>query len=126
MAGLRLFAFDGYTSPEIEKAGEIFRPKIFISHGGPFVQHVRLVERLTALLGFTPIVVEDMPNLGLSVNEKVRKYMRMCRALVVLATSEGESCRSRTRMRQNVAHELGMLQGAPEIGGRIALAAESL
>jgi len=61
-------------------------PYIFISHGGPVRTHVDATRELLSVVGLAPIVVADMPNYGLSVNEKVLGYMRVCVAAVVLAT----------------------------------------
>lgn len=47
-------------------------PYIFVSHGGPTLTHVYLVRDFLVALGLGPVIVRDLPNLNLSVNEKVR------------------------------------------------------
>jgi predicted nucleotide-binding protein len=60
-----------------------------------------------------------MPNLGLSIHDKVQKCMRICRSAVVLATPDEEVTYQTMRARPNVEHEIGMLQTMPNIGKRI-------
>jgi predicted nucleotide-binding protein len=92
---------------------------VFISHGGPSVIHVKAVCDLLDALGLTPVVSIDMPNLGLSVQDKVNKCMRICCSAVVLATLDDEAPAPTTRARPNVEHEIAMLQTMPNIGNRI-------
>ncbi|PYI79566.1 MAG: hypothetical protein DME26_23180 [Verrucomicrobia bacterium] len=94
-------------------------PYIFISHGGPTLMHVIAVKEFLQALGLAPIVVRDMPNLNLSVNEKVRVYMGICTAAIALATVEDETTAREQRARPNVENEIGMLQSAPNIASRI-------
>jgi len=109
-------------SPQFYKPGLLRRPlmkNIFISHGGPSTAHVKAVRDLLDALGFTPVVAIHMPNLGLSIHDKVRKCMRICRSAIVLATPDEESPAQLIRTRPNVEHEIGMLQTMPNIGNRI-------
>ena len=92
---------------------------IFVSHGGPTMTHVHLVRDFLVALGLGPVIVRDMPNLNLSVNEKVRSYMGLCTGAIALATVEDETIASEQRTRPNVENEIGMLQTAPNIGSRI-------
>jgi predicted nucleotide-binding protein with TIR-like domain len=95
-----------------------FKKNVFISYGGPSITHVEAVCDLLNALGLKPVVTIDMPNLGLSVQDKVRKCMRICRSAVVLATSDEEAPQA-ARTRRNVEHEVGMLQTMANIGNRI-------
>jgi hypothetical protein len=94
-------------------------PNIFVSHGGPTRSHVDQVRDFLVALGLQPVVVEDLPNLNLSLNEKVRFYMGLCSGAVALATAEDETAAQEQRTRPNVENEIGMLQTAPNIGARI-------
>lgn len=112
----------GVRSLQLNKPGLLRRPlmkNVFISHGGPSITHVRAVGDLLSALGLTPVVSIDMPNLGLSLQDKVRKCMRICRSAVVLATPDEEAPAQTARTRPNVEHEIGMLQTMPNIGNRI-------
>jgi len=100
-------------------------PYIFISHGGPTMIHVDLVREFLAALGLWPVVVRQMPNLNLSVNEKVRFYMALCTGAIALATAEDETIANEQRTRPNVENEIGMLQMAPNIGSRLVYLKES-
>jgi hypothetical protein len=94
-------------------------PYVFVSHGGQTLTHVHLVRDFLSAIGLGPVVVQEMPNLSLSVNEKVRYYMSLCAGAIVLATVEDETAAHEQRARPNVENEIGMLQAAPSIGSRI-------
>lgn len=88
------------------------RPNIFVSHGKPSAALDHLVEFLRTL-GLNPIVVEDQPSMGMSVDNKVEVYLAVSEAAIILATGddkvEGEAA---LRPRQNVIHEIGLCQKA--------------
>jgi flagellar biosynthesis regulator FlaF len=94
-------------------------PYIFVSHGGPTLTHVNLVRDFLVALGLGPVIVRDLPNLNLSVNEKIRYYMGLCTGAIALATVEDETTAHEQRTRPNVENEIGMLQTAQNIGSRI-------
>lgn len=100
-------------------------PYVFISHGGAALTHVHLVRDFLMALALGPIVVRDLPNLNLSVNDKVRFYMALCTGAIALATVEDETTAGEQRARPNVENEIGMLQMAPNIGSRIIYLKES-
>jgi hypothetical protein len=60
-----------------------------------------------------------MPSYGMSVNDKVRRYMSVCTAAVILATEDEEVIAPEARTRPNIENEVGMLQAAPNIANRI-------
>lgn len=99
-------------------------PFVFISHGGPIRAHVDTVAELLKTIGLSPVIVEDLPNLNLSLNDKVRHYMGLCGAAIVLATLDDDAPAER-RTRANISHEIGLLQEIPNIGGRIAYLKEA-
>jgi predicted nucleotide-binding protein len=96
-----------------------FTKNVFITHAGPEMRAVEDLGELVDALGLNPVVCIQMPNLGLSVNDKVHKYMRICGSAIVLATAEEPDLAQTTRTRPNVEHEIGMLQALPNIGNRI-------
>lgn len=102
-------------------ATELSRPNPynFISHGGPTRTHVDAVQDFLSALGLAGIVVADLPNLNLSVNEKVLYYMSLCAGGIALATTEDETTACEHRTRPNVENEIGMMQMAQNIGNRI-------
>jgi hypothetical protein len=92
---------------------------VFITHGGPSFFHVSAVGDLLNESGFVPVIVQELPSFGLSVNEKVRSWMRICPSAIVLATADSQSAYKKSRTRQNIVHEIGMLQAMPTIQNRI-------
>ena len=96
------------------------RYNVLISHGGPTMTHVNAVSELIETLGLSPVVVSRMPNLNLSLNQKVMAYLSICAAGIALATEEDEvTAIAEKRPRPNVEHEVGLMQSAPSIDGRI-------
>ena len=59
------------------------------------------------MLGLVPIVVEDMPSYGMSVNDKVRRYISVCTAAIILATEDEEIIAPEARTRPNIENEVG-------------------
>lgn len=100
-------------------------PYLFLSHGGPTLTHVRALQAFLDAIGLSPIAVLDMPNLNMSVNEKVRHYMGLCTGAIILATAEDETSSGEQRARPNVENEIGMLQAASNVGERIVYLKES-
>lgn len=110
LGGLR-YANDelrGYRYSAERLAPEPVRPSpyIFLSHGGPTMTHVHLVR--------------DLPSMGRSLNEKVLAYMGICAGGIVLATVEDEGS-----VRPNVEHEVGLMQGSPNVAARVVYLKES-
>jgi hypothetical protein len=99
---------------------------IFISHGGPTMVHVDAVAELLQTVGLQPVVVAKLPNMNMSVNEKVLGYLKTCVAGIALATEEDEIvATNEKRPRPNVENEIGMLQAAPNIQNRIVYCKEA-
>ena len=94
-------------------------PYIFISHGGATRIHIDGVKELLIALGLSPVVVADLPNLNMSINDKVLYYMGLCAGAIVLATVEDETTAKEKRARPNVENEIGSLQVSTNIANRI-------
>lgn len=93
---------------------------VFISHGGPVMTHVEGVSQLLTAVGLFPIVVARLPSMNLSLNQKVLQYLSICAAGIALATEDDEAeAAAQHRPRGNVEHEIGLLQAATNINGRI-------
>lgn len=95
-------------------------PNVFISYGGSAKK--TLLPQLKDLLlavGVTPIIVEEQPDLGLSENDKVRGYVGISNLGIALITGEDFSRSGELLPRGNVDHEIGLMQEATNIGGRI-------
>ena len=103
-----LGALDVGASHERPPASEILR--VFISHGGRTRARDQ-IERFIRFLGAEPVIVEDQPNLGASVNEKVRREVQLSHYAVVLGTAErGAQQDNKTLPRSNIVDELARLQ----------------
>jgi len=81
--------------------------KVFISHVTTEVQLVEAFCAKVRSLGHEPVLVEEMPSLGMPPNEKVSHYLRQCEAAVVLATRDPEGGE---KTRQNIVEEIGRIQ----------------
>lgn len=90
---------------------------IFVSHGKRSTALKHLIEFLRTL-GLNPIVVEDQPSMGMSVDNKIEVYLAVSEAAVILATGDDKVAGEVTlRPRQNVIHEIGLCQKA--LGNKI-------
>ncbi|MFC1964245.1 TIR domain-containing protein [Chloroflexota bacterium] len=88
-------------------------PKAFIAHGGKSGVLDKLCEFVEAL-GIKPIIVELSPTRGLSVDDKVNKYVKDADFGIVLATRGGivDEKNKRQHPRLNVIDELERLRAA--------------
>jgi len=81
--------------------------KVFMSHVTGEVELVEAFCGKVRSLGHEPVLVEDMPSLGMPPNEKVSYYLTQCEAAVVLATGDPEGGEN---TRQNIVEEIGRIQ----------------
>lgn len=92
-----------------EKIQNKFGTNIFISHGHhPEIREK--VEDFIECLELNPVVVMDSASDGLSVDDKVDKYIKNCAASIILYTPDDELKDGTLLPRQNVIHETGILQ----------------
>ena len=85
--------------------------EVFIVHGHDREMR-ESVARLLHRLDLEPIILEEKPNQGLTIIEKLEKYSNVCYAIILLspddiAYSKKDSDIEKLRARQNVIFELG-------------------
>lgn len=84
--------------------------KAFIAHGGKSGGRDKLESFLIAL-GVTPIIVEDQPSEGRSVDKNVEHYLRQCDCAIILATKGDVDGRTGGFIpRGNILIEIGRAQ----------------
>jgi len=96
----------------INKKEEPFlqHPKIFIAHGGKSEARNKLCIFLKAL-GVEPLVIEDEPIEGRSVNEQVEYYLKQADCSLVLGTADDKELKDgKLYPRRNVYIEIGRFQ----------------
>ena len=97
----------------IEKPSSKFSlepPKVFVAHGGKSEARDKLYRFLTAL-GITPLVIEEEPKEGRSVNEQVEYYAKQAHCAVVLGTADDKELKDgKLYPRRNVQIEIGRFQ----------------
>jgi len=81
------------------------KPKVFIAHGGLSPALFRVRDFLS-ILGAEPVIVEDLPSMGMAVDDKVEYYLGQADCAIILATSD----EGKPTARQNVIHEIGLAQ----------------
>jgi predicted nucleotide-binding protein len=85
-------------------------PKVFVAHGGKSEARDKLYRFLTAL-GITPLVIEEEPKEGRSVNEQVEYYSEQAHCAVVLGTADDKELKDgKLYPRRNVHIEIGRFQ----------------
>jgi len=95
----------------IVDANAAARRRIFISHGHNELLRLRLKEFLTSRLGVEVMVLQEAPNRGLTIVEKLEEASERCCFAIILLTKDDEQPSGSSRARQNVIHELGFFQG---------------
>lgn len=98
----------------IERILEVERKmndKIFISYGHNELLKLKLKEFIRDRLKREIIVLDELPNSGLTIVEKLEKASSYCNCAIVLLTKDDELMEGGMRARQNVIHEVGFFQG---------------
>ena len=85
--------------------------KIFISHGHNENVRMKLKQFLQERLSLEPIVLQDEPDLGMTIVEKLERYGSNCSFALIVLTSDDVTIEGGKRARQNVIHELGFFHG---------------
>jgi len=78
-------AFSEFPEGTTEKLVATHPPKAFIAHRGKIAARDKLKDFLTAL-GVTPIIVEEQPSEGRSIDKNVEHYLKQCDCAIILAT----------------------------------------
>lgn len=92
-----------------ERIQNKFGTNIFISHGHHPEIRDKVVEFIESL-ELNPIVVMESASAGLSVDDKVDKFIKKCAASIILYTPDDQLKDDTFLPRQNVIHETGLLQ----------------
>lgn len=93
---------------------------MFISHGGKRVKKpLSKIKEFLVTLGASPIDVEELPNIGKTLDDKIDIYLKQCNCGLVLLTGEDRTTKGEWRARPNIDHEVGSLQKSPNIENKI-------
>ena len=92
-----------------DKIQNKFGTNIFISHGHHPEIRAKVVDFIESL-ELNPIVVMESASEGLSVDDKVEKFIKKCSASIILYTPDDELKDGAFLPRPNVIHETGILQ----------------
>lgn len=87
-AHVRALRNDVFARAEVNAEREYFtstnRPKVFIAHGGQSDAR-DFLELYLWRKGYRPIIIEELPSLGKSPDDKVDHYLEMCQFGVIFA-----------------------------------------
>jgi len=86
------------------------QPRVFISHGSAadWREVQAFIERD---IDIRTLELEQEPNLGRTVLEKLRQESERCTSAVIVMTGDDVDADGRLRARENVLHEIGYFQG---------------
>lgn len=85
-------------------------PKAFIAHGGKSESRDKLLRFLTAL-SVIPLIIEEEPKEGRSVNEQVEYYSEQADCAIILGTADDKELKDgKLYPRRNVYIEIGRFQ----------------
>jgi len=100
----------GYRVETISSQAHQEPPRVFVAHGGPSEARDKLRRFLTAL-GITPLVIEEAPREGRSVNQQVEHYLKQAECAIVLGTADDKELKDgKLYPRRNVCIEIGRFQ----------------
>lgn len=85
--------------------------RIFISYGHNELLKLKLKEFIRERLKRDIVILDELPNNGLTIVEKLEKASSSCNSAIVLLTKDDELKDGGMRARQNVIHEVGFFQG---------------
>jgi predicted nucleotide-binding protein len=102
------------AEPELDKllktTSSSESPKAFVAHGGESAARDKLDSFLRAL-GVTPIIVEEQPSEGRSIDRNVEYHLKQCDCAVILAAKGDVDGRSGEFIpRGNILNEVGRCQ----------------
>lgn len=96
---------------KIKEIEENMSDRVFISHGHNELLKLKLKDFVQNQLHREPLILNEMPNNGLTVVEKLEQASSLCNVAIVLLTKDDETKDGGMRARQNVIHEIGFFQG---------------
>jgi len=86
------------------------KPKAFIAHGGETRARNKLQRFLTSL-GVQPLIIEEEPKEGRSVNQQVEHYINQADCAIILGTADDKELKDgKLYPRRNVYIEIGRFQ----------------
>ena len=85
--------------------------KVFIGHGANQVVRAKVKDFIRDRCQLQPLVLEELPNVGSTVIEKLENYGRTADYAVLILTADDITKDGEARARQNVIQELGWFQG---------------
>lgn len=92
----------------------------FLSYGGKVGKKIAYkIRNFLNALNVQPLIAEDFPNVGLSLDDKINLLMGIANVGIVIMTGEDKVEKGEVRARQNVIHEIGSLSKLQNISNRI-------
>lgn len=92
----------------------------FISYGGRKGKNIGYkIKDLFTALNIQVLIAEDLPNIGLSLDQKIELLMSISNVAIVIMTAEDIVNNKLVGIRQNVIHELATLKHLGNISNRI-------
>jgi predicted nucleotide-binding protein len=100
---------DSNSSQTVKSSEKKITPyNIFISHGKKS-EALDLLTKFIYAIGLIPVVVMEQSSQGMSLDDKVLKYMQTCETAIILATGD-DKVNGTLQPRLNVIHEIGLAQ----------------
>lgn len=85
-------------------------PKAFVAHG-PMSKGLEKLQRFLITLGIQPLIIEEKPSEGRSINEQVEYYLEQADCAIVLGTADDKELKDgKLYPRRNVHIEIGRFQ----------------
>ncbi len=105
-----IWQLENFGEPYVVSKDKGKIPKAFIAHG-PMSNSLESLRRFLTTLGIQPLVIEEEPSEGRSVNEQVEFYLEEADCAIVLGTADDKELKDgKLYPRRNVCIEIGRFQ----------------
>lgn len=105
-----IWQLETFGEPYVPPKAEGNIPKAFIAHG-PKSNPLEKLRRFLTALGIQPLIIEEEPSEGRSINEQVEFYLDEADCAIVFGTADDEELKDgKLYPRRNVCIEIGRFQ----------------
>ncbi len=105
-----IWQLETFGTPYLPSEGEGNIPKAFIAHG-PMSNSLEKLRKFLTSLGIQPLVIEEEPSEGRSIDEQVEFYLDEADCAIVFGTADDEELKEgKLYPRRNVCIEIGRFQ----------------
>lgn len=111
--------------PEEQVKPNVIYPIVFLSYAKKSQKIASKLKDFLIALGAVPLDMFEMPNISMSIEEKINSYLNSSNCAIIIYTGEDTLLSGEKRARPNLDHEMGLISNSESIGNRIILLKEN-